>query len=384
MIQHTNYITIDLDAVEENFEAIRAKAGCDVLTVVKADGYGHGAVPLARFLESRSAFFGVASAGEALDLRRGGIEKPILILGRADQRTYPALIAHRIRPTIFRRDDALALSAEAVRLGVEVPFHFAVDTGMSRIGVSADLSGADLCREIASLPGLRAEGIFSHFASADEADLRGAMAQNELFEGFLELLRQRDVHPEIVHLSNSAGIMNFSSHYSMVRAGIVLHGIYPSAEVEPGKLPIRPTLSWHSHIAYLQDLPAGRQIGYGGTYTTTALTRVATVPVGYADGYRRELGGKFSVLIHGQPAPILGRVCMDQMMVDVTHIPDVSLDDPVVLIGRQGDREITMDQMATAARTISYEIMCGLSRRTPRLYTRGGTVVEEVAHFPEE
>ena len=384
MVCHTNYVVIDLDAVEENFDAISRKAGCDVMTIVKADGYGHGAVPLARHLEDRSAFFGVSCAAEALELIRGGIQKPILILGHSTHDTFPALIRHRIRPTVFRWDDALALSAEALRQGTTARFHFAVDTGMSRIGVPADETGADLCAKIAGLPGLMAEGIFSHYATADEEDLTRARAQGSLFERFLQKLEHRGLQIPLVHFSNSAGIMNFSHHYNMVRAGIVLHGTYPSDQVDPSLLPIRPTLSWHSRISYLQTLPAGRQIGYGGTYTTTRETKVATIPVGYADGYHRVLSGRFHVLIRGRKAPILGRICMDQMMVDVTDIPDVAMEDPVVLIGTQGEETISIEQMASACGTINYEIMCGIQRRVPRIYLKHGQPAQTLAYLPEE
>ena len=384
MVCHTNYVVIDLDAVEENFDAISRKAGCDVMTIVKADGYGHGAVPLARHLEDRSAFFGVSCAAEALELIRGGIQKPILILGHSTHDTFPALIRHRIRPTVFRWDDALALSAEALRQGTTARFHFAVDTGMSRIGVPADETGADLCAKIAGLPGLMAEGIFSHYATADEEDLTRARAQGNLFERFLQKLEHRGLQIPLVHFSNSAGIMNFSHHYNMVRAGIVLHGTYPSDQVDPSLLPIRPTLSWYSRISYLQALPAGRQIGYGGTYTTTRETKVATIPVGYADGYHRVLSGRFHVLIRGRKAPILGRICMDQMMVDVTDIPDAAMEDPVVLIGTQGEETISIEQMASACGTINYEIMCGIQRRVPRIYLKHGQPAQTLAYLPEE
>ncbi len=384
MVCHTNYVVIDLDAVDDNFDAIYRKAGCDVLTVVKADGYGHGAVPLARHLESRSAFFGVSCAAEALELVHGGIQKPILILGHTTPDTFPALIRHSIRPTVFRWDDALALSAEALRQGTTARFHFAVDTGMSRIGVPAGETGADLCAKIAALPGLMAEGIFSHYATADEEDLSRARAQGDLFDSFLQKLARRGIRIPLVHLSNSAGIMNFSRHYNMVRAGIVLHGTYPSEQVDRSLLPIRPTLSWHSRISYLQTLPAGRQIGYGGTYTTTRETTVATIPVGYADGYHRVLSGRFHVLIRGQKAPILGRICMDQMMVDVTDIPGAATEDPVVLIGTQGIETISIEQMASLCGTINYEIMCGIQRRVPRIYLKQGQPVQTLAYLPEE
>ena len=381
MVCHTNYVVIDLDAVEENFDAISRKAGCDVMTIVKADGYGHGAVPLARHLEDRSAFFGVSCAAEALELIRGGIQKPILILGHSTHDTFPALIRHRIRPTVFRWDDALALSAEALRQGTTARFHFAVDTGMSRIGVPADETGADLCAKIAGLPGLMAEGIFSHYATADEEDLTRARAQGNLFECFLQKLEHRGLQIPLVHFSNSAGIMNFENHYQLVRAGIILYGMYPSREVDPNLLPLTPALSWSSRVTCVKTLEPGREVSYGGTFVTTRPTVVATVPVGYADGYRRSLSGRFYVLIRGQRAPILGRICMDQLMVDVTGIPGVEVGDRVVLIGRDGEEVITMEEIAAAADTFNYEFVCGISRRVPRFYRQDGEIVHQVHYL---
>jgi alanine racemase len=384
VIFDTTYLAIDLDVIDANFAKVREKTKCKILTIVKADAYGYGAVPMAKYLESRSDFFGVAYMSEAMELRRAGIQIPILILGHTPRSAYPELIRQKIRPAIFRLDDARALSEEAVRQGVTTPIHFAIDTGMSRIGFQADEEGADLCAQVAKLPGLHIEGLFSHYATADEADLRRAEAQGKRLDAFLELLKERKVEIPIVHMSNSAALMNFSKQYNMVRAGVVIHGIYPSSDTEPAKLPIRPALSWHSRITLLKTLPAGREIGYGGTYTTTKNTRVATVPVGYADGYRRGLTGKFYVLIHGKRAPILGRVCMDQIMVDVTDIPEAQMDDPVVLIGRSGNEEITMYDISRAAGVVHYEFMCSLHHRMPRYYVRGGKVVDTLHYLPKE
>jgi alanine racemase len=381
VIFDTTYLAIDLDVIDENFAAVRQKCHSKILTIVKADAYGYGAVPMAKYLESRSDFFGVAYMSEAMELRRAGIQIPILILGHTPRSAYPELIRQKIRPAIFRLDDARALSEEAVRQGVITPIHFAIDTGMSRIGFQADEEGADLCAQVAKLPGLHIEGLFSHYATADEADLRRAEAQGKRLDAFLELLKERKVEIPIVHMSNSAALMNFSKQYNMVRAGVVIHGIYPSSDTEPAKLPIRPALSWHSRITLLKTLPAGREIGYGGTYTTTKTTKVATVPVGYADGYRRQLSGNFYVLIRGKRAPILGRVCMDQMLVDVTDIPDIDINDKVVLVGRSGDEVITMEQIAEAAGSFNYEFVCGISRRVPRIYTQGGKTVHSVHYL---
>ena len=374
-------LNIDLDALTYNFDLVKEKVGVKVMAIIKADAYGLGAVAVARALESRSAFFGVANIAEAMELRRAGIRTPILILGRVPVSAYPLAVAEDIRTTMFIYEDALALSAEAQRQGKTAAFHFAVDTGMSRIGFQATEDSADLCVKIAALPNLQAEGLFSHFAGADTADLSGARAQAELFARFDRMLKARGIHIPLRHLNNSAGIMNLPTQYEMVRSGIVTYGMYPSDEVAPEKLPIRPVMQWVTRVAYVKTLPAGRQISYGGTYTTEKETVVATLPVGYADGYRRSLSGQGYVLIHGQKAPVLGRVCMDQTMVDVTDIPDVKLDDKVILIGCSGSEAITADDMAAATGTINYEIVCGLSRRIPRAYYREGRKVSEVHYL---
>ena len=375
------YVKIDLDAIESNIDAIRKKAGVDVMAVVKADAYGHGAVQVTRLLQDKCSFFGVSSILEAMELRRAGIYNPILILGHTPISAFPALVQAEIRPTIYHYDAAVALSKAAVQQGKTAAFHIAVDTGMSRIGFQATEADADTCARMAQLPNLNIEGLFSHFATADCADLTRSKIQAEKFDRFYEMLQARGLEIPNRHMDNSAGLMNFSNHHHMVRSGIVTYGMYPSDEVNPLDLPLRPALQWLSRITHLKTLPAGREISYGGTFVTTRETRVATIPVGYADGYRRSLSGKFHVLIRGQKAPILGRVCMDQMMVDVTDIPGVTSSDQVVLVGRSGDEEITMEQIAAAADSFNYEFVCGISRRVPRIYCRGGKTVHSVHYL---
>ena len=375
-------VIIDLDAIEKNIDAVREKAGLPVMAIVKADAYGHGAIQVARLLKDKCAFFGVSSMLEAMELRRAGLDNPILILGYTPVSAFPAAVRNGIRPSIFHYEDALALSRTAVELGVsKAPFHFALDTGMSRIGFQATTAAADQCARIARLPGIFAEGLFTHFATADSADLSRSQKQAELFYRFDSMLRERGVEIPIRHLDNSAGIMNFSHPCEMVRSGIITYGLYPSDEVDRSRLALTPALSWQCRITHLKLLEAGREISYGGTFVTTKPTMVATIPVGYADGYRRSLSGKFHVLIHGKEAPILGRVCMDQLMVDVTHIPETRLEDTVILIGKSGDAQITVEQIAAAADSFNYELVCGISRRVPRIYVRGGQVVNEVRYL---
>lgn len=374
-------VKIDLDAISANFDAICTKAGVPVMAVVKADAYGHGAIQVARLLQDKCAFFGVSSMLEAMELRRAGLHTPILILGHTPVNAFPAAIEEGIRPAIFHYEDALALSAVAVAAGKTAPFHFAVDTGMSRLGFQMTEASADLCAEIAKLPGLVPEGLFSHFATADCEDLTRSRQQAERFDRFCQMLQQRGVQIPIRHMNNSAGLMNFDRHYDMVRAGIVIYGMYPSSEVSPERLCLKPALQFLSRVTHVKTLPAGREVSYGGTYVTTKDTVVATVPVGYADGYRRSLSGRFHVLIHGRKAPIIGRICMDQLMVDVTGIPGVRVNDRVTLVGRDGDEEITMEQIAAAADSFNYEFVCGISRRVPRIYVSGGKTVHSVHYL---
>lgn len=375
------YVRIDLDAIRENIETVRRKTGTAVMAVVKADAYGHGAVPVAQHLRDICSFFGVSSAAEALELRQAGLDNPILILGHTPVDAFPLVVEQEIRPAIFRWEDALALSEEAQRQGKTAKFHFAVDTGMSRIGFQAEEDSAELCCRIAGLPGLCPEGLFSHFATADCADLSKAREQARKFDWFCDLLKQRGLEIPIRHMNNSAGLMNFNDQYDMVRCGIVTYGLYPSPEVDPKLLPLKPALSWHSHISHVKTLPAGREVSYGGLYVTREDTRVATIPVGYADGYWRSLSGRFYVLIHGRRAPILGRVCMDQLMVDVTHIPQTQPGDSVTLVGRDGDEVITVEQIAGEAGSFNYEFICGISRRVPRVYEQGGQQIRSVHYL---
>ena len=380
-MQYANtYAKIDLDIILENYRAICRLTG-PTMAIIKADAYGHGAVAVAKTLEPECPFFGVSSVAEAMELRAAGITKPILNLGHTPVCTYPEVVELGIRPAIFCLEDAQALSAEAVKQGKIANFHFVVDTGMSRIGFQVTEESADICQKIASLPNLHPEGLFSHYATADCLDLTKANAQREKYCAFADMLRARGVEVEIRHLNNSAGLMNFSGQFNMARAGIILYGLYPSDEVDPQLLTVRPALSWHSRVSHVKTLEAGRDIGYGATFTTEKPTRVATVAAGYADGYRRCLSNRFYVLIRGRRAPILGRVCMDQFMVDVTEIPEVTPGDVVTLLGTDGDETISAETIAAAAGSFNYEQVCDLNRRVARVYIRNGKEVSSVNYL---
>ena len=367
---------IDLDAAEHNFNVTRAKLPKDVklLCVIKADAYGHGAVPLARLFDGKADFFGVACIEEAIELKKADIKTPILILGAVAPELYKDIVKYDIRIPIFSYDDAKALSKEAVRQGKTVPFHFCVDTGMSRIGFQVNKESADICKEIIRLPMITAEGLFSHFATADEKDLTKAVAQRDKFREFIELLEERGIDIPVKHINNSAGIMNFDDYFDMCRMGIILYGLYPSHEVDKSLLEIRPVMEWRTHISHIKELEAGREISYGGTYTTDKTRRIATIPVGYADGYPRCLSNRGSVLINGQSAPIVGRVCMDQFMVDITQIC-ADIGDTVILVGKSGSNELSMEEVSVSPYSFNYELPCRISRRVPRTYYRNGKLV---------
>lgn len=373
---------IDLDAAEHNFNVTRAKLPQNVklLCVIKADAYGHGAVELAKLFEGRADFYGVACTEEAIELIQAGIKTPVLILGAVAREYFADIVKYGIRIPIFSYDDAKALSEEAQRQGKTVPFHFCVDTGMSRIGFQVSEQSADVCKEIACLPGIFAEGLFSHFATADEADLSKAVAQRERFKQFIRMLEARGMDIPIKHINNSAGIMNFDEYFDMCRMGIILYGLYPSHEVDKSLLRIKPVMEWRTHISFIKELEEGREISYGGTYKTQETRRIATIPVGYADGYPRCLSNRGKVLINGQFAPITGRVCMDQFMVDITGM-DAQVGDTVILIGKSGDHELSMEEVSESAYSFNYELPCRIARRVPRTYYRGGKLVKYTNHM---
>ncbi|MBR6360650.1 MAG: alanine racemase [Clostridia bacterium] len=377
MIKHRTYAAINLDNIEYNYNSVRNKVpeGVKVLCVIKADAYGHGAAEIGRFLEGKADFFGVACTEEALELRKAGIETPVLILGRVFPWDYEEIVKHDIRIPIFNIEDAKALSDEAGRQGKTAPFHFCIDTGMSRIGFQITEESADICKEITALPNIFAEGLFSHFATADSADLTRAKAQRERYKKFVGMLESRGIDIPVKHLNNSAGIMNFDEYFDMCRMGIILYGLYPSEEVDKSLLSIRPVMEWKTYISHVKTLEPGREISYGGTYKTEKDTKIATIPVGYADGYPRCLSNLGKVIINGRFAPITGRVCMDQFMVDVSGF-DCKPGDEVVLVGTQGDATLTMEEVSNTAHSFNYELPCRVNKRVPRVYFLNGKPIE--------
>ena len=380
------WVNIDLDAIAANYLAIQEKAeGAQVCAVIKADAYGHGAVAVARHLQTVGAdFFAVSSVAEAVQLRQAGIDDPILLLGHTPTALYREVLEYGLRLAIFDENEAKALSEMTAQVGRSARIHLAVDTGMGRIGFQVTGEAADACARIAKMHGIMVEGLFTHYARADEMDPANALQQATSFHEFQKLLRGRGVRVPLCHADNSAGIMHFGCGFQMVRAGIALYGLYPSDEMDQAELTLKPAMSWETAVSFVKTLPAGRPISYGGTYITDKQTEVATIPVGYADGYRRSLSGRFYVLIHGKKAPILGRVCMDQLMVDVTDIPGVKTGDRVVLMGTDGEETISAEALAAAAQSFNYEQICDISHRVTRVYHKDGQKCQSVNYLFED
>lgn len=377
---------VSLDAIAHNFAEMKKNIaeGTKMIAVIKADGYGHGAEAIARLTDNYSYIWGyaVATAEEALQLRNAGVEKPILILGLVFEEYFREMVAGDIRLTVCEYETAKKLSREAVRQDKTVHIHIGLDTGMSRIGFADTPESVEEIKKIAALDHLEIEGMFTHFARADETDKTPAADQLNRYLAFAELLEKSGIHIPLKHCSNSAGIIRMKeANLDAVRAGITIYGIYPSGEVERDIVKLEPAMELKSHISYIKDLEPGASISYGGTYTADKKIRVATIPAGYADGYPRTLSNKGWVLIHGQKAPILGRVCMDQFMVNVSDIPDVKAGDEVTLIGKDGDEFISIETFGDMSGRFSYEFACDISKRVPRVYLKNGKEWGELTFF---
>ena len=361
---------IDLDAIRSNLINVKKLIGdARLMAVIKADGYGHGAVEIDRAVRDIVDYYAVATIDEGISLREAGVEHPILILGYNSPSLYRKNLEYNIEQTIYSLDTAAAMSDEALKAGRTAPIHIAIDTGMTRIGLSCDEKGFREMQEIREMPGIEIKGIFTHMSCADMTDKTYTYEQMERFDSFLAMAEEAGIHIPLRHICNSAGIMDFDHHrYDMVRSGIITYGLYPSDEVMRERLDLKPALSWAAHVVHIADPELHRGVSYGATYVVDRPMRIATVSIGYADGYPRLLSGKGYVLIRGKKAPILGRVCMDQMMVDITEIPDVKLEDKVTLVGRDGSEEIHVDELSDLTGTINYEFVCDISPRVPRLY----------------
>ena len=378
---------VDLDAIWENMVHMKENIAenTKILAVIKTDGYGHGGVPIAKMLEQLDFMFGYAAATyeEAHVLREAGVKKPILILGYTFPYCYEELIREEIRPAVYRRDTVEELAAAAAKVGQKAKVHIKVDTGMGRIGITPDEEGLEFVRFLIEHPELEVEGIFTHFAKSDETDKTSANHQLELFQNFIDKIQtELGITIPVKHCSNSAAILEMpQANMDMVRAGITTYGLYPSEEVSKDIVPLRAAMSLYSHIVYCKTIHAGQSVSYSGLFTATKDTRVATIPVGYGDGYPRSLSGKGYVLIHGKKAPILGRVCMDQFMVDISEIPEAMEGDKVTLLGMDGTERITAEELGELSGRFNYEFVCDLGKRIPRVYIQHGEITEVRDYF---
>ena len=378
---------VDLDAIWENMVHMKENIAenTKILAVIKTDGYGHGGVPIAKMLEQLDFMFGYAAATyeEAHVLSEAGVKKPILILGYTFPYCYEELIREEIRPAVYRRDTVEELAAAAAKVGKKAKVHIKVDTGMGRIGITPDEEGLEFVRFLIEHPELEVEGIFTHFAKSDETDKTSANHQLELFQDFIKKIQtELGITIPVKHCSNSAAILEMpQANMDMVRAGITTYGLYPSEEVSKDIVPLRAAMSLYSHIVYCKTIHAGQSVSYGGLFTAQKDTRVATIPVGYGDGYPRSLSGKGYVLIHGKKAPILGRVCMDQFMVDISEIPEAMDGDKVTLLGMDGTERITAEELGELSGRFNYEFVCDLGKRIPRVYIQHGEITEVRDYF---
>lgn len=355
-----------------------------MLGVVKTDGYGHGAVQIAKMLSPKDYMWGfaVATLDEALVLRRAGIEKPLLVLGCIFPDQREEMIKHDIRMTLYTEEMAREVSDLAVKMGKQAYIHIKLDTGMSRLGFMIEEETAEIIKRISKMPNLAMEGMYTHFAKADEIDKSFTEKQIKNYVWMKETLAQRGVTFQYYHCSNSAGIIDVpEANMDLVRAGISTYGLYPSEEVHKENVPLKPAMELISHVAHVKWVEAGTPVSYGGTYITDRKTKIATIPVGYGDGYPRSLSNKGYVLIHGKKAPILGRVCMDQFMVDATEIDDVKYADKVTLVGNDGDEKLPVEALSGLSGRFNYEFVCDLGKRIPREFIRHGDIVEQMDYF---
>lgn len=381
------YAAIDLDAVCHNISEIKKLVGPDtkIMPVIKADGYGHGAVPVAKALNKIGVDgFAVAIIEEGIALRKQGITKPILILGYTSEYQYASLIQYEIEQTVFSYEMAEAISKFAVTMKKEARIHIKVDTGMNRIGFKPTEESVGQVQRIQKLPNIKIQGIFTHFACADEEDKTSARYQKKLFDQFVSKIEEKGIEIPVKHVSNSAAIMDLREcRMDMVRSGIITYGLYPSEEVDKSAIDLKPALSLISHVIHVKEVGPGEGVSYGSTFVTDRKTRIATIPVGYADGYPRALSSRGRVIIRGQYAPIIGRICMDQFMVDVTDIEGVSVMDRVTLVGTDGDKNITVEEAADLAGSFNYEFVCGIGKRVPRVYFQDGKAKEAVDYLED-
>ncbi len=366
---------VDLSCLASNLNTFRRTLPADVriMAVIKADAYGHGAYEISRAaLREGASMLGAASLEEGLELRRKGIVSPILILGYTDPRQSHLLLENDLTPAIFHWEAALSLSRQALALGKKAPVHVKLDTGMSRLGLRESAESIAFLEKLSRLPGIYIEGLFTHLATADEAEESFLQEQLQKFEAIIRESAKKGIHIPLKHAANSAATACFpQSHLNMVRIGLGMYGYYPSGTISRERFKLRPVLSLKSRIVLLKRICPGAAVSYGRTFKAAAETLVAVVPIGYGDGYSRQLSNRGMMLVRGRKVPVIGRVCMDLTMLDVGSLPEVAEGDEVVVYGKQGSQEITVEQVAKQLGTISYELLCCINSRIPRIYTGG-------------
>jgi alanine racemase len=364
--RHSTWVTVDLEAIKANIRYFLDRTKAQVMAIVKANAYGHGAIPVARAaLEAGATWCAVARVNEALELRQAGLDCPILILGYTPEARYEEMVDRQVSMTVWDMNQVGNISKVASATNRQAKLHLKVDTGMSRLGVSPE-GAIHILRESASLPNILFEGLFTHFARADETDSAVTDVQEKLFQELLDTLKKADIHIPLVHAANSAASLTRPAMYfSCVRVGIAMYGLHPSSDCPlPGE--VRPALAWKSILSQVKSLPPGKGISYGHEYVTSKEERIGTIPVGYADGFRRIPGNQ--VLVRGKKVPVVGRVTMDQVMVQLDAVPDAIEGDEVLILGKQGNESISAEEIAARWGTINYEVTSGIAHRVPRIY----------------
>lgn len=380
------YARVDLDAIVSNMERMKERLPQEtqIMAVIKADGYGHGAVQVAEMLEGYDYIWGfaVATLDEAIVLRAEKIKKPILVLGCVFPDQYMEMLKNDIRMNVYTKEMAESISQMAAQIGKTAYMHIKLDTGMGRLGFDITEKSVEAIAEIRQMKQVAMEGIFTHFAKADEVDKDFTRTQLTRFQWMVDQLKEKEVTFSLEHCANSAAIIDLPElPFNLVRAGISTYGLYPSEEVQKDQLRLKPALSLKSHVAFVKEVEEGTPISYGGTFVAPKRMQIATIPVGYADGYPRSLSNLGYVLIRGKKAPIIGRICMDQFMVDVTEIEGVSFGDKVTMIGCDGNETITVEMLGELSGRFNYEFICDLGKRIPRVYVKNGVVAEQVDYF---
>lgn len=364
---------VNLNAIRHNIREVKnkLKKNTKLMLIIKADAYGHGSVPIAKAIcnDHLADAYGVAIIEEAIELREAGITLPILVLGYTPKEQYNLVVANDVTQTVFQYEMAEELSKEAIRQGKTAKIHIKLDSGMSRIGFFDQEEDIEEIMRIAKLENLQIEGLYSHFAQADETDRTNTLKQLKRYTDFVNALEMKGIPIPVKHISNSAGMLDYpEAEMDMVRCGIVAYGIYPSEEVNMDEVELIPAMELKTHIVFVKEVEAGVPISYGATYHTKKKTKVATIPVGYADGYSRNLSNCGKVIVHGKFAPVIGRICMDQFMVDVTDIDDVRQGDTVTLLGQEGNTYISAEELSKWSHSFPYELVCTVGKRIPRVY----------------